>query len=335
VPRLEHLMLVGRRAYCSGMDRIWTVGRVLAALEQVPGDPTDLTMLLRDPIERQALIGAEDGSDQAWSSALQPAVSGARTDLGRFLVEHADHGRVETWAKVVERGINEGRFMPMILGWSEYPGRLAQASDAPPLLFRRIGDNGQVGWSTQRPGVPTDDTSERAVAIVGARQTTPAVLAATAEVAAALGRHGIRIVSGLAAGVDTAAHKGALEVGAVTTAVMGTGVDHVFPRENGPLAEEIACRGVVLSQFAPPAPRTGTTFLRRNCVIAALSDASIVMDAGEQSGSRHELEQAIRYGKHVFMWRPTLGQAAWARALEQVGVASFVESAEEVLARLG
>jgi DNA processing protein len=145
----------------------------------------------------------------------------------------------------------------------------------------------------------------------------------------------VRVVSGLAAGVDTAAHEGSLEVDAITTTVMGTGVDHVFPAANEGLAEQIARRGVVLSQFPPPMPRTRTTFLRRNCVIAALSDASLVMDAEERSGSRHELEQAIRYGRPVFLWRPALARAQWAQMLERARLATFVESAEEVLAGLG
>lgn len=317
------------------MDLTWTVGRVLAALEQVPGEPSDLTMLLRDPVERQALIGSEDGFDEQSSSDSHTHASCTRTDLGRFLADHIDHGRVEVWAKIVERGINEGRFTPMVFGWPDYPDRLAQAPDAPPVLFRRLaGDD--LGQSATGLGVvPTDDSNQRALAIVGARKTTPAILDAARTMASSLGRHGIRIVSGLAAGVDTAAHDGALHAGTVTTAVMGTGVNHVFPAQNADLANEIARRGVLLSQFAPPAPRTGTTFLRRNCVIAALSDGSLVMDAREKSGSRHELEQALRYGKRVFLWEPALGREDWAQALEQVGLASFVESEEQLLAALG
>lgn len=305
------------------------VGRVLAALEQVPGEPSDLTALLREPEERLALIGPEDNYGEEKTAGWDAGLTTPKSDLGRFLAENIDHGRVEAWSKVVERGISEGRFEPMLFGWSDYPRRLEVVCDAPPVLFRRI--DGRVPGSTD---IPTDDPTKLAVAIVGSRDTSREVISAARNMASALGEHGLRIVSGLAAGVDTAAHQGALDVAAVTTAVMGTGTDHVFPVGNTVLAGEIAKSGVVLSQFAPSAPRTGTTFLRRNCIIAAMSEASIVMDAEAKSGSTHELEQALRYGKRVLLWRPALGRKPWAQGLEEAGLAAFVDSPEEILAIL-
>lgn len=311
------------------MELIWTAARVLAALELVPGDPADLTALLRDPDERRALLGPEAYLPAPTDADRDSFDMHARTDLGRYLTEQLDHGRVEAWAKRLERHIENGLLIPLIHGTGDYPERLGRVWDAPPILFRRLD-----AYCAESGGaatvVPVDDPGP-AVAIVGARVTDAEVLAAADRVAGDLATRGTRIVSGLAAGVDTAAHVGALAAGGLTTAVLGTGVDHVYPAANTALAEEIACRGVVVSQFAPPAPRTSTTFLRRNCVIAALSDASLVMDAAEQSGSRHELEQALRYGKRVFMWRPTLRRSEWATTLERAGVATFVESAQEVL----
>lgn len=318
-----------------GMNRLWSVGIALAALEQVPGEPSDLTAVLRDPDDRRALLGDEAGFGVENSFQLRSAkpVTTELSPLAQYLVEHLDHGRVENWVKIVERGVRDGRYQPMVIGWQEYPSRLREIWDAPPILFRGmvagIRHDQRADWNP-----PTDDKGQRSLAIVGGRKATPQVLASTAEVASAVAVEDVRVISGLAAGVDTAAHRATLEVGGITTAVMGTGIDRVFPPQNKTLAREIAERGVLLSQFAPPAPRTGTTFLRRNCVIAALSDAILIMDGRPQSGSRNATEQAIRYGKPAFLWRPALDTEKWAHETTRAGVATFVDSADDLLTRL-
>jgi DNA processing protein len=115
---------------------------------------------------------------------------------------------------------------------------------------------------------------------------------------------------------------------------MGTGITNVYPPQNTDLAEQIRCHGALVSQFAPHAPRTRTTFLRRNHVINGLGDASVIMDGQHRSGSRHEVEQAISYGRPVFMWAPVLTSQRWARQLEAAGFATFISSADEVLSAL-
>lgn len=302
----------------TGTDEIRQSAVALAALELVPGEPGDLTALLRKPHVRGLLFGdcrTDDISDRPLS------------ELTTYLLEALDHGRVEHWTKIVERGVQSGRYRPLIAGSAEYPQRLAECADAPPVLFRSIGE--------RRATVETSVLDRRALAIVGGRRTTGDVLEATRSVAAAVAAAGIHVVSGLAAGVDTAAHRGALDGGGLTTAVMGTGIDRIFPEENADLADMVADRGILLSQFAPPAPRTGTTFLRRNAVIAALAQTSLVMDARERSGSRHEMEQAQRYGRQILLWGPALTAEPWAAAMVRAGQAEFVESAEEVLSLLG
>jgi DNA processing protein len=160
------------------------------------------------------------------------------------------------------------------------------------------------------------------------------VLTVTRELAATVAAAGAVVVSGLAAGVDGAAHRGALDAAGQTVAVMGTGITHIYPEQNTGLAEEIRRHGVLLSQFAPDAPRTKTTFLRRNHVIAGLSDVSVVMAGQHRSGSRHEVEQAIEYGRPVLMWAPTLAGEQWAQQLVTNGSATFVSSSKEVLTAL-
>jgi DNA processing protein len=161
---------------------------------------------------------------------------------------------------------------------------------------------------------------------VGSRETTPAALDDAYRLAFELARHQIPVVSGLAAGVDTRAHCGALDAAGLTLAVLGTGIQHVFPAANSQLAESIRHSGVLISQFAPEAPRTGTTFLRRNHVIAGMSDVSVVIDGRARSGSRYEIEQAIGYRRPALLWAPTLESEHWARQLVDQGQVSFVSS---------
>ena len=138
------------------------------------------------------------------------------------------------------------------------------------------------------------------------------------------------IVSGLADGVDTAAHRGALDAYGYTVAVMGTGIERVYPQSNRALAAAIGRVGTLVSQFPPSAPPTRTSFLLRNHVIAAMSDASLVMDGEERSGSRYEVERAISYGRPVLAWAPALGHRRWVKDLVDAGSMYLVESVADV-----
>lgn len=295
------------------MDEIRQSALVLAALELVPGEPSDLTALLRRPGVRELLLGGCSGREGD-SGDLH------LSQLATYLLETLDYGRVEHWSKILDRGVRARHYVPLIAGTATYPQRLADVWDAPPILFRSTHDN-----------IETAVLDGPSLAIVGGRETTTHVLQTTRSLASTVASAGVHIVSGLAAGVDAAAHTGALEAGGLTTAVLGTGIERIFPQENAELAAAITVDGMLLSQFAPPAPRTGTTFLRRNAVIAALTQASLVMDARERSGSRHELEQALRYGRKIFLWKPTMAREPWATAMVQASLAEFVDSAEEVL----
>ena len=112
--------------------------------------------------------------------------------------------------------------------------------------------------------------------------------------------------------------------------IHGGGIDLVFPESNRDLAGEIRQAGTLVSQFAPPAPRTRTSFLLRNHVIAALSEASLIMDGDERSGSRYEVKQALDYDRPVFAWAASLGHRQWVLDLVRAGSVHLVESADEV-----
>jgi DNA processing protein len=284
------------------MVDIRTAAVAFAALELVPGEPSDLSALLSDGMTRQALADR--------------AAAHAGDGLLTYLCAELDHGRVESWVKRLDRLVADGEGVPVLAGDADYPAALAQCWDQPPVLSVR----GRLAADLP------------AVAVVGSRTADDRTAAATAELAGAAVRGGFSVVSGLAAGVDTAAHEGALDERGHTVAVFGTGICRVFPEQNRSLATRIAESGALLSQFAPDAPRTSTTFLRRNCVIAGLAAASVVMDGAERSGSRHQAEQAVRYGRPVLLWAPALAGQGWARRLVTDGAASFVEDADQAVA---
>ena len=287
-------------AYSQIMDTTRLASTVLAALELVPGEPWDLTEILRRPAEREALLGLK--SDVG---SLQ---------LTGYLRDNLHQDRVEHWQKRLEQLARSHKVYPLIVGEPGYPALLLSCWDAPPVLF-------------VRGSLPTGT----GVAIVGSRNASAKALADAANVGAEVAGAGLVVVSGLASGIDSAAHKAALSAGGVTVAVMGTGIENIYPRENSLLAEEIVDSGALLSQFAPDAPRTGTTFLRRNRVIAGLANVSLIMEGLERSGSRHELEQALSYKRPVLLWRPGMGRERWARELVSSGSAVFVSTPREVV----
>ena len=283
------------------MSDVRATAVALAALEVLPAEPSDLTRVLVEVEQRAALLNLhQDGSS---------------SELTAWLCEQIDHGRVELWEKRLEQLIAETPVRAVLAHEEDYPTRLRECWDRPPVLF------------LHGPLPP----SRPAVGIVGSRAAAPETLQAAHQLGCAFAERRWMVVSGLAAGIDTAAHRGALAAGGHTVAVMGTGIRRVFPASNTDLADLITDSGALVSQFAPDAPRTSTTFLRRNHVIAGLVDVDLVMDGQERSGSRHQAEQAMTYGRPVLLWAPTLGDQPWARHAVGQDQAVFVHDVEEVL----
>ena len=181
-----------------------------------------------------------------------------------------------------------------------YPSLLLQTAHAPAVLFVR----GSL-----------DSNGAGSVAMVGSRDASEQAADAAREVAATLADAGTTIVSGLARGVDTAAHRGALDARGRTTAVVGTGIDVIFPPENRNLIERIVRNGAVVSQFPPGLRPSKTSFPVRNAVIAGLSSASVVIEAEELSGTRIEMDYSLEFNRPVLLWAPVLGNRPWARSL--------------------
>jgi DNA processing protein len=181
-----------------------------------------------------------------------------------------------------------------------YPANLRGVHDRPPLIF--------IAGRLE----PGDD---RSLAVIGARRASPEGLRLAERFASALVRCGYTVVSGLAAGIDTAAHKAALGEGGRTIAVIGTGLlHHSYPPENAGLQRQIAIRGAVVSQFWPDSPPTRQSFPMRNAVMSGLSRGSVVIEASERSGARIQARLALAHGRPVFLLDRLLDQP-WAREL--------------------
>lgn len=199
-----------------------------------------------------------------------------------------------------------------------YPANLRMVHQHPPVLFLRGN---------------ADDRDATSIAIVGTRQPTARGLQQARQLAAGLADRGIPVVSGLAAGIDTAAHTATLAAGARTVAVIGTGVDRVYPPSNTALQEEIIARGLVTSQFLPGSPPTKMSFPMRNAVMSGYTLATVVVEAAARSGSRMQARLALEQGRHVFLMR-TLLEHDWARDYAHRPGVTIVDTAADVFAGL-
>lgn len=208
------------------------------------------------------------------------------------------------------------------VGWNDrsYPPPLAAIADPPPVLWSR-----GVMSAFEPP----------AVAVVGSRAGSSYALAVAERLAADLAGRGVVIVSGLARGVDSAAHRGALTAGA-TIAVLGSGPDVVYPKEHERLAHEIAAAGLVLSELAPGTAPLPQFFPLRNRIISGLSRAVVVVEAGEKSGSLITAGSALEQGREVLAVPGNILSARnrGGHTLLRDG-AKIVESADDILEELG
>lgn len=202
-----------------------------------------------------------------------------------------------------------------------YPARLRDLNDAPPALFY-LGD--------------PDLFNVPQLAMVGSRNPTPAGLRHARQFAQHLAGQGLGITSGLALGVDAAAHQGALEAQGMTLAITGTGLDRVYPASNQALAERIRDHGLIISEFPPGTPARRDHFPRRNRLIAALSLGTLVIEAALRSGSLITARLAGELGREVFAMPGSVDNplARGCHRLIRQG-AKLVETADDILEELG
>ncbi len=208
-----------------------------------------------------------------------------------------------------------------VIPWASpaYPSRLRAIPDPPPVLFMR----GEVGEGP-------------AVAIVGSRRATPYGRTVAGRLAAELAEAGVCVVSGLARGIDGAAHLAALDAGGRTVAVLGCGVDVIYPREHRRLAERVAAAGALVSEFAPGVPPLPGHFPRRNRLISGLAMGVVVVEGTRDSGAMVTVDYALDQGREVFAVPGSIfsPKSHAPHHLLRQG-ARIVESAADVLDELG
>jgi DNA processing protein len=203
----------------------------------------------------------------------------------------------------------------------DYPALLQEISDPPPLLY--IHGNVQI-------------LQEPQLAMVGSRNPTAAGRQTAIDFARHLSAAGLVITSGLALGIDAAGHQGALDAGAPTIAVMGTGLDRVYPARNRDLARQIAGVGALVSEFPPGTPPRAEHFPRRNRIISGLSLGTLVVEAAIRSGSLISARYALEQGREVFAIPGSIHNplARGCHHLIRQG-AKLVETAQDIMDELG
>lgn len=270
-----------------------------------------------------AAFGLPDAVFRQGTEALQQVVS---ADQARALAREPEDlaTRLETtWQWLHAPDATERRRL-LTLADAEYPAGLLNTED-PPLLLYVVGH------------IP--DAWPPAIAIVGSRNPTPQGLVNAREFSHAFAQAGLCVVSGMALGVDGAAHEGALagtpDGQLATIAVVGTGLDRVYPRRHLELAHRIARRGLIVSEYPLGTPPLAPNFPRRNRIISALSQGTVVVEAAVKSGSLITARQAAEQGRDVFAIPGSIHspQSRGCHALIKQG-AKLVESAQDVLEEL-
>jgi DNA processing protein len=215
---------------------------------------------------------------------------------------------------------NERGFHPVTVLDREYPDNLRSVHDRPPLIFLA--------------GALNPPRDARSVAVVGTRRPSPNGLAEATRIARHLVACGYTVASGLAAGVDTAAHTAALAAGGRTLAVIGTGLAHSYPPQNAALQRRIATEHAVISQFWPDTPPSRRTFPLRNATLSGLTLATVVVEATEHSGTHTHVRLALNHGRPVFLTSSVPQDQPWAQQLSTKPGVHVVASPHDVTATL-
>jgi DNA processing protein len=259
------------------------------------------------------LLARGGGAQRAIELALtEPSVPAAARDALR----NPDRAALDADRRWLDQPGNH------LIAWTsgDYPALLRDVGNAPAALFVS-GDPGHL-WAPQ-------------IAIVGARSASASGLANARSFARAFAQAGNVVTSGLAEGVDGAAHAAALDAGAATIAVLGTGTDVIYPRQHRELAARVAAQGALVSEFPPGTVGKPEHFPRRNRIISGLSLGTLVIEAGLNSGSLITARLAAEQGREVFALPGSIHNplARGCHKLIREGV-TLVETADEVLAQL-
>lgn len=269
----------------------------------------ELSEVLEEAGSAEALAAAELVS---YDERLSDLARQARSGLSADVIAH--------WRSVVADTVTAAPNSSILtVTDDEYPFNLRRIYNRPPFLFVR-------GTLESR--------DDRSIAVVGTRQVSADGIEQASHLAAQLASRGVTVISGMAAGVDTVAHEAALAAGGRTVAVMGTGIDKVYPAANRDLADRIAESGALLSQFWPGAPPRRQNFPLRNVVTSGVAVGTVVIEASSTSGAKMQARLALEHGKRLFLIRSLVLREEWAQRYAERRGAAVVESVEDVLAVL-
>lgn len=303
------------------MDREELAGWLRLQLTPGVGDSTARRLLAAFGLPHNVFAASSQALAQIATAAQCAALQQEPADLSSLL------DTTWQWLRA-----NADQHRVLTLGDPTYPQSLLNMEDPPLLLY---GMGAAVAW--QVDGVST--CMPRCVSVVGSRNPTPQGAANARQFSEALAQGGLTVVSGLALGVDGAAHEGALagarEGQLATIAVVGTGLDRVYPKQHFDLAHRIAQRGVLLSEYPLGTPPLSSNFPRRNRIIAGLSRGTLVVEAALKSGSLITARLASEQGKDVFAIPGSIhtAQSRGCHSLIKQG-AKLVECAQDVIEEL-
>lgn len=256
-------------------------------------------------------------TDLTWRVRQASSAVAVLDELQGGLLFTTDDEELATARTDVESWAADGLDFLTILD-PRYPASLRDIHQAPPFLFSR----GAL--------LPSDI----GVSVVGSRAATPQGLKMASSIAHGLVGLGVSVIAGLAEGIDTAAHRAALDAGGRTVAVIGTGIRRQYPASNRDLHEVIATRGLLLSQFWPDAAPQKHTFLMRNATMSGYGIATVVVEAGEHSGARAQARLAVEHGRPVILSDLVVARTEWAgQLLGRPGV-TVASSTQDVLDRV-
>ncbi len=273
--------------------------------------------------ETAALVALLRAGSRPWASYVVAArrAGGPHPGLAGAVLEQElgllAYGAAEEAAHEVAGWSARGYRLVTILD-SDYPDNLRSIENRPPLLFV----DGQLSAADRQ-----------SVSVVGTRTPTETGRRIAVALAERLSAGGYSVFSGLAAGVDACAHAAVLERGGRTVAVIGTGLDHAYPRENASLQRRIARAGAVISQFWPEAGPTRQSFPTRNSLMSGLTLGSVIVEASPTSGTRVQARHALAQGRKVILMARVLA-GDWAQELAKKPGVTVAETADDVLAAL-
>jgi DNA processing protein len=287
--------------------------------------------------ERPAMLG-EPAGKTSWSTiASEVALRGSALAVWHdahppdppMLALDGDIGRGDdavlrfdiAWTRLAEWTDSAGFALVTVLD-DNYPVALRGIHQMPPVLFVK----GRLR------------ADEVGVSVVGSRQATQRGLSIAARVAEGLVERGISVISGLAHGIDAAAHETTLRVGGRPIGVIGTGINRVYPASHRELHKQVAAAGALVSQFFPDAPPSKQSFPMRNITMSGLGRASIIVEAGEHSGTRILARVAVEHGRPVILTDFVANETRWGQAMRDRpgvyvagGVAEVMDIVEQVL----